>query len=275
MNLSERILKAGENALNPNIIELKSESDIFVKNNEVETIITEAIDGDSNIILACSKEVEKYIACNYVREFIKKKSVELITNNIEDDIKYSTAQTIIAPEPSISDIVKILKIMVQGYKTFVYAINIKSFVKIFETLKLLIMLECPNLKEKNISHLLGLSSCVVLNVIRNEDGLFEIIDANKLYYEGEELIFEQLIKNETKREQDVISTDLEEADIDDELMPPENGEYIEVYNILDEEQEHKEDQETQENIDNIEKNKKPVNKYKLLREKIRKKKELT
>ena len=109
MNLSERILKAGDNALNPNIIELKSESDIFVKNNEVETIITEAIDGDSNIILACSKEVEKYIACNYVREFIKKKSVELIANNIEDDIKYSTAQTIIAPEPSISDIVKILK----------------------------------------------------------------------------------------------------------------------------------------------------------------------
>ena len=159
MNLRDRIVKSGK----------KRHKKDAVLNND-------------NIILICSKDVDKYIACNYIKEFSYKQSVEII-NDTGDDLKYSSAERVIIPEPSISDVINIFKSVIEGFKTFVFAINVKYFKNILETIKLLILLEHPNLTEKNVEHMLGLSSSVILNVIRNEDGLFEITDADKIYYD--------------------------------------------------------------------------------------------
>ncbi len=270
MNLRDRIVKSGKKRHKTNIIELKKESDIFVKNIKVEKIIKDAVLNNDNIILICSKDVDKYIACNYIKEFSYKQSVEII-NDTGDDLKYSSAERVIIPEPSISDVINIFKSVIEGFKTFVFAINVKYFKNILETIKLLILLEHPNLTEKNVEHMLGLSSSVILNVIRNEDGLFEITDADKIYYDCENLIFENLLSGADMVMPDVSIKEITVEDDNTELDDMEISGAEEVYNIRDEE---KQAPEHNENIENSKEDTKPVNKYKLLKEKVRKKRAL-
>ena len=270
MNLRERIVKAGKKDFSAGIVELKKESDIFVKNEKIEKIIKDSLNGDNNIILACAKDVDRYIACNYIREFIKNESVEIITQ-AGDDLKYSSAHKIIIPEPSISEIINIFKYIIEGYKTFVFGVSLKSFVNVFESLKISLLLECPNLSGENAEHMLALASCVILNVVRNDDGLFEISNAEKIYYENNEIINEKLISAEKSVINEEVTDKTVQAEVEIDDIPMTDD--VEVYNILDEEQENNNEQEFEEVQENIEEDIKPVNKYKLLREKIRKKKE--
>ena len=217
---------------------------------------------DSNLILVCSKDVDKFIACNYIREFVKNQSVEII-NNLEDDLKYSMAQRVIVPEPSLSDVIKIFKYIIEGSRTFVFGINLKTDIKVLESIKILILTECPNLSEKNVEHIIAVSSSLILNVVRNEDGLFEITRADKVFYENNELVFEEL--NIIKRRDEISDNTNINITNNDEIDNIQLSEEIETYNILDEDKD----------IEPAGVIKKPLNKYKILREKIRKKKELT
>ena len=256
MSLSERIVKTGKKSVKPDIIELKNESDIFVKNKKVEEIIKNSLADDSNIIVVCSRDVDKFIACNYVREFVKEQSVEII-NNFEEDLKYSTAQRVIIPNPSLSEIIKIFKYIIEGCKTFVFGLNLKTNIKVLESIKVLILTECPNLNEANVEHIFAMSSSLIINVDRNEDGLFEITGAEKIYYENSELIFETLDIKE--KEEQIFDESDSNITTDNEIDNIELADGIEHYNILDD------DIKTSNSV------KKTENKYKLLKEKIRKK----
>lgn len=258
MNIKDRLNSLISNETQDYMIELKSESEIFVKDKEIENIIKSSISANDNIILFCGSDTDKYITCNYISTFANNSSVEIL-NDINEELKYAVSKRIIVPEFSSNSVKKVLECMMEGCKSFVIALNIKSFENIFETFKMLIMLECPNMNKSDIEHIMGVASVLMLKVKRNEDGLFQIFDAEKIYYENNELIHEKLINKSVE-----ISNDAE-ADIDDEIENIQAAE--EVYNILDDERE-----EISAPSDDTSMEEKPINKYKLLKEKIKKKK---
>lgn len=316
MNLKERIeiLDKIKNVSSADRIEIKNNfdaADIFIKNTVAEQVIVHSLSKDKNIILICPSLLDKMIVSDYIRSFVNDNISVEILNNLSENLPFTNAEKIIVPEPSIQEVIKIFELILYDFKSFIFAINLKTFDNVLESLRTMLALNCKNLTSDNIEHLIGISSAVLVYVDRTEDGLYNITDIGKIIYKnntafldilysGEKEVIEPQYSNETycpiqddltdqtvdNQIDDIDAEDLTEnldiSDTNEDAKDVENIDTVEqIEKVLDSENiEETEDistsditvdgdialdDDTQELTENVK-----INKYKLLKEKIRK-----
>lgn len=288
-------------------IETKNEAssfEIFSRNNEVEKILRTTFIKEKNVILASKKNSDKNIILSYIKKFIGKAQTVEVVENLEDDINFTTASKIIVPEPTIAEIVKILELILCDYKSFIFSLNIKSYENIIESLKTLILLNFNNLSNQNVQHLVGSTQAIVIYIDINEYGNYFITNIGEVEYSNGKICLNTLYDKQ-KNENSVLDEYGDFADIElpttkvettieekeskqeevDEIIPSDK----EITEPLLEEENKEIEQETlEETTENIEEESKQeenieqtveeepvkVNKYKQLKEKLKRKKSL-
>ena len=106
---------------------------------------------------------------------------------LSEDINYSKSESIIVTEPKDKDIVVLFERMMTDYKSYIFPVNLRSYVNITESLKALIMMNKSNITERVAEHIIGVSNIVIIEITRNEDGLFEISKIEETQYDGNKL----------------------------------------------------------------------------------------
>lgn len=272
-------LKDRFNLKDNNFVEIKNEADIFdifIRKNKSENIITSALNKYQNILVAGSIECDKTIMSQYIKNFIPKiDSVEVIYN-VNSEINYINAQRIIVPEANIHDFIKVLEMCLYGFKSFITTLNIKSYNHIIDTLKTLIALNTSNLQEAGINNLLGTAELLIIYIAKNSDGLFYIQNIGTIDYNNSEINLIDLYTSENNNVEEgqkaPEETEKIEYYIQDNVIEPSD---IEIKNDSDIIEQSVENIIEVEETKNLTGENKPVkvNKYKLLKEKLKNKKD--
>lgn len=305
MNLKDRL----SNIKQTNNVTIKEEadfdscvnvSDIFVDSTSVKKIITSAIEKSNNLIFVSDKSIDKNIVAYYVQSLFENKEIELF-NTIEDNIPTCLTKINLIPNPSIKQVVKILEYIIYGYKPFIFGLDMASDDKLIDKLKAIIALNYSNLTEENIDTLIGCSNSYFISVEKNQNGLLFVSKIQKLDYADNNLLLnlvyplekkEEIIEinnsieisEEEKVEDNIVLAIEEEKETDIvienseiEISTSEETSNIENENLIENEEinesELKEDSiETEISTEALEE--KPllkINKYKLLRQKLKNK----
>lgn len=256
--------------------------DIFVQDSIALNIISNAVKNGKNLIVASNSFCDKSLIFQYFKSVFELNSSKISISPVVDILK----------------LVSFLESTLTDSKQFVFGLNLKTYKNILKTIKTIILIHYPNLKDVDVENLLGLSDVLVVYVSKNEDGIFVISDIGEIEYIDDKLSLNNLYtvdvdnvssvdpfnnveqpkeipfevyESETKENigsvDDISASDVTvesdeiiEANVDEEVSQIEetsNPDVVEENNIIVEEEE---------------KPTKKVNKYKLLKEKIKNKK---
>lgn len=265
-----------------NKIEFKQDidiSDIFIQNDKVSNIITSVLAENKNIIIASSIDCDNSINTQYIRTFIKNTEKVEVLYDINKDINFINANRIIVPDVNILEFVKILEFILYGYKSFVFTINIKSYDNILENIKTLISLYYKNLSESAIENLLGSSDSIIVYIDKNDDGLFFVSHIGSIEYKNKSLNIIDLysISNSSEdiKSQCINLKDTKAiAKIDNiDYEANENNNYVDKETLTKTELNEFVKNDIELDNEKSDNNNVKVNKYKLLKEKIKLKKQ--
>lgn len=260
MNIKDRLnsLK-NQNSSSLKIKEEVGVSQFFKRDEEAEKIIVKGFNSNKNFILLCDKKCNKQIICSYINRFITNTETTEILQNITEDLKYTIAKRVIATEPNIKDIINILKLSINDFKSFVFTMNAREYENVINSLCTLLLIELPNLKSENIEYLIGVSEAMVLFFSTDKDGIYYIKNIGEITYKKNNLTLSNIFP-EKKSENE--NTTL-----------PNNKEFEQTEESSKEEIGNKQEEKTQ-TIDSktIENKEEKLNKYKLLKEKAKRKK---
>ena len=280
MNIKER-LKLLQEQNKKNTITIKedySSSQFFQRNEDIENFIVKSFNNDKNFILLCDKNCNKDLVTNYFKGFIHNiKNTETL-QNIADELEYSIASKVIIPSPLEKDIINILKLSLNDFKTFMFALNSKSYENIIDNLTVLISIELPNLKLENIEHLIGTTESIVVYVSTDNDGMYYIKNIGEIAYNNKKLSLNTIYSSQEVTTSIVAPVKEEEIKIEESVVEIESQIEKQEEVIIQEETIIEEVNITQEEtkeeiiIEEATENKNPTNKYKLLKEKIQRKK---
>lgn len=273
MNLKERIELVNQNKITSSFNDFEIKEDIevssfFVKNAPVEQILKSAITKDRNIVILSPSTVDRTLVSNYIRGFISKSVSIEILKNISDNLPYATADKLIIPEPSVAEIIKIFELIMCDFKTFIVSMHLKSFDNILESFRTIFALNNKNLTADNIEHLLGMAAPVIVYVDRNEDGLFYVADIAKVVYKSNSA-FLDILYSTAKEEFHTVELLEEQAEntVDESVIEK----TVEQEMFIEQEVSIVNEQKIEQEPVSILPEK--INKYKLLKEKIRNKKQ--
>ena len=288
MNLKDRLkttvklkkIKAEKNLI-ANSIDESVHSAGILKNQNVEDVLSQILTCDSNVILASSVDCENSEVAQYVKSLLPSSfSVETIYD-VASNIKFVKSSKIVFPNPNIKEFVKILELIQYGYKNFIFAISICQFENIIEILKALVLLNFGNLSEKNFNTLMSTASPYIVYFKKNADDMLYVsniaqvvLDKNSLtvfdvysFSNSVSVVKEKNVEikaNEVLHEVDdvLIEDKIGEIEqivpIEDEVIEPQNAEII-----IDEQVVLGVDSDSE----TVSKNK-----YKMLKEKLKRKK---
>ncbi len=265
-----------------NKIEFKQDidiSDIFIQNDKVSNIINSVLAENKNIIIASSIDCDNSINTQYIRTFIKNTEKVEVLYDINKDINFINANRIIVPDVNILEFVKILEFILYGYKSFVFTINIKSYDNILENIKTLISLYYKNLSESAIENLLGSSDSIIVYIDKNDDGLFFVSHIGSIEYKNKSLNIIDLysISNSSEdiKSQCINLKDTKAiAKIDNiDYEANENNNYVDKETLTETELNEFVKNDIELDNEKSDNNNVKVNKYKLLKEKIKLKKQ--
>ncbi len=300
MNLKDRL----DNIKNTNQISIKEEivtdtyfdiNNIFVNYDKINGILFSIINQKKNIIFISDNSVDKNIIVSLMQSVLGSSDIEIL-NSIDENIYNLCAKIKYISDSSIIQIVKIFEYIIYGYSSFISLFNLANDENIINKLKTVIAVNYRNLTEENINTLIGCSDSYFVSIEKDEDGLFFVSKVQKINY-VENIISLDVIYDYKNADKNVEQKFVEEA-------KPENSEednsYIETEkNILNNDIQYQEtdfiesedadsviqkeqiaidinEEKNEENLidttDNVEE--KPiikVNKYRLLKEKIKNK----
>lgn len=280
MNLKDR-LKHSVKIQKPKVetsklVQYKDESfvsDIFVKDENAEKILAEILSTNNNVIFASSVECENVIISQYLKTHLPVgESVETIFD-VNSNIKFVNSSKIIFSNPNIKEFVKVLEFILYGYKNFIFGINVCQYENIIETIKTLILVNNPNLSEKTFNTLVGTSHPIIVYFKKNTDGLFYVSNIGKIIGDNDSLELEEVysfvqqpeqeIVQETLVEEKTVAIDLDEVNAEDVIIVDESIKEDDI--VVTEEIKYDLKEEESEPV--------TKNKYKLLKEKIKRKKQ--
>ncbi len=300
MNLKDRL----DNIKNTNQISIKEEistdtyfdiNNIFVNYDKISGILFSIINQKKNIIFISDNSVDKNIIVSLMQSVLGSYDIEIL-NSIDENIYNLCTKIKFISDSSIIQIVKIFEYIIYGYSSFISLFNLANDENIINKLKTVIAVNFRNLTEENINTLIGCSDSFFVSIEKDEDGLFLVSKVQKINY-IENIISLDVIYDYKNADKNVEQKFVEEA-------KPENSEednsYIETEkNILNNDIQYQEtdfiesedadsviqkeqiaidinEERNEENLidstDNVEE--KPiikVNKYRLLKEKIKNK----
>lgn len=306
-------IKKNNNFLNNDGIFFDVNCDVnnfFIDRVEVKKMLSAFFSSFKNIIYVCDKNIDNALIANYFYS-ISNVYGATIVDDVVNEIENFNNRISIIPNPNIKDVVKIFEYILYGYKSFVFGLNFSSNLEIINKLKTVIAINYPNLTDVNINTLLGFSNSLFVYVSMNDDGLFYISEINEMVYSNEELklknifsvknnIDEQNLENAVVEEkQECLNIDViqeedvtTEADVVEQSLVEEysENEIVEESDIEEETTEKdnveiESDENQQENISEVsdytgvgniesENIQNKVNKYKLLKEKVKNKRNI-
>ena len=282
--------------------------DVFVKNKTVDRILQNAVFKSKNIILLSPIDCDKLIVSNYIRNFIQDDNIDVISS-MASDMPHSNSKIALVPKPSLNEGVKIFELILCDYKSFVFALNLKTYTNVLESLRTLVSLNKPNLAKESVEHLIGVSEALLVYVSKNDDGLFEITDVGKIVYKNNAMFLDVVYSNscndevsfsdvsvnstpvesvetpsfaEEKPVEEVVDDDLSVSTVQkDEIVVEQNienaiadEEIVETSEVVATSDDKVEFVVQEEILPEQEELAKKVNKYKALKEKIKAKKQI-
>lgn len=276
MNIKDR-LKSTKNSeenivLNKENLKKTNIADIFADGKYVQTLVRNYIKDYKNIIFLNNSSFDSSFICEYFKSFTIKGEKVKITNSVS----LKEAQINIIPEPNVKDIVKIFENTILSDKSYIFGLKIKSYDNILSKLRALISVNYPNMSQNSIDVLINSSECVIVYFSKNDDGLYIISKIEEMHNIEGEIILEKIFdtdsafvlsSDESVSQEDNSAENIETVqNSETPLSQEENiiGEKVEIENELKEEKQVI-------TVDN--KRTIKVNKYKLLRDKIKRKKE--
>ena len=207
---------------------------------------------------------------NFIHLTAKDKQLNLI-DNIEES---SNTKINLINITDINELVKVFQSIIMGVKPYILNLKINSDENIIEKLQTLIAINYQNLTEKHIETLIGESDSVFVSVNTENNAISSI---KELYFD-KELYLEEVYsysrqKNRNTKKQENAAVSIENKNpskiknilIDDELMSYKPEEH--VNNVEKEEDNSVEIEETASAENTISSSK--INKYKLLKEKVK------
>ena len=217
MNFKERIQVINQSKVEEKeILDFKESIetlDIFVKNKTVDRILQNAVLKSKNIILFSSLDCDKLIIANYIRNFLPSATNIDVIDNMAVDLPVSKSNVVIVPKPSLDDVVKIFELILCDYKSFVFALNLKTFSNVLESLRTLVSLNKPNLSVNSVEHLIGVSESLLVYISKNEDGLFEVSNIGKILYKNNSMFLDVLYSQANGVDSSFIEKDMPDADV--------------------------------------------------------------
>ena len=300
MNLKDRL----DNIKNTNQISIKEEivtdtyfdiNNIFVNYDKINGILFSIINQKKNIIFISDNSVDKNIIVSLMQSVLGSYDIEIL-NSIDENIYNLCTKIKFISDSSIIQIVKIFEYIIYGYSSFISLFNLANDENIINKLKTVIAVNFRNLTEENINTLIGCSDSFFVSIEKDEDGLFlvskvqkinyieNIISLDVIYdYKNADKNVEQKFVEEAKpenseednsyieTEKDILKNDIQYQETD--FIESEDADsVIQKEQIAIDINEEKNEENLIDSTDNVEE--KPiikVNKYRLLKEKIKNK----
>ncbi len=300
MNLKDRL----DNIKNTNQISIKEEkrtdiyfdiNNIFVNYDKINGILCSIINQKKNIIFISDNSVDKNIVVSLMQSVSGSSDIEIL-NSIDENIYNSFTKIKFISDSSIIQIVKIFEYIIYGYSSFISLFNLANDENIINKLKTVIAVNFRNLTEENINTLIGCSDSFFVSIEKDEDGLFlvskvqkinyieNIISLDVIYdYKNADKNVEQKFVEEAKpenseednsyieTEKDILKNDIQYQETDF-IESEDDDSVIQNEQITIDINEEKNEENLIDTTDNVEE--KPiikVNKYRLLKEKIKNK----
>ncbi len=264
----ERVKEQKSTNKNENITEL------FGDEKYVQNLIKNYCKNRKNIIYVMENNMDSALIGQYIKFFINKTIKVKIANHLIDNKEESKINVVTSP--TIIEIVRILEEIITTEKSYIFGLSLRETNNILDKLRALILINYPNLNETDINILFSSSNLVVVYFGRNEDGLYVITGIEELTTDNASIIPERVFDRETSYIlTDERSNTKEETNINQSNNEslPNNDNSLEGNEII---VEVKSNEESYQNLPLITVNNtkpKKINKYKLLKDKIKRKKE--
>ncbi len=177
-------------------IEPQIDVDNFVKDKIAEKIIKESLTSFDNIIIASSVDCDSSVLCNYIKSLVK--------NNNENKIIYN---------PDIRELVKIVENIIYGQKGYIFHSKINDYVNFVEKLKLLLLINYPNMTEITADKIMEYLGALVIFVSQEDEGNLYISNIGKMKKEKSGIVLNNIyeskkVQNKTQEieyQEEVIS----------------------------------------------------------------------
>lgn len=263
MEIKERLdlLKAQEQDINENTLDMS----LFCRNEEAEKIIKSVINSHKNIIAVSGVHIDRNLLINYIKTFIDDNNKISEINDLRYIAKTSLNSRKIVYNSDIKKALKIFECILNGYGDFIFSIPVKKYENIIESLKTLISLNASNITSEGINNLLGLSDSVIIFFDKNTDGLITVNNIGEILYDNSILQLKNLYNSlndlfELADETETLENSDNTTDISDENEKQSQKNSLENF--------FEQNNDTLQSEIKIEKK---INKYKLLREKLKNK----
>lgn len=300
MNLKDRL----DNIKNTNQISIKEEkrtdiyfdiNNIFVNYDKINGILCSIINQKKNIIFISDNSVDKNIVVSLMQSVSGSSDIEIL-NSIDENIYNSFTKIKFISDSSIIQIVKIFEYIIYGYSSFISLFNLANDENIINKLKTVIAVNFRNLTEENINTLIGCSDSFFVSIEKDEDGLFLVSKVQKINYieniisldviydykNADNNVEQKFVKDANlenseednsyiETEKDILKNDIQYQETDF-IESEDDDSVIQNEQITIDINEEKNEENLIDTTDNVEE--KPiikVNKYRLLKEKIKNK----
>ncbi len=268
MNLKDRLIISKQYKENYSDNKVINGNTITVENHYAD-LIKKFITENRNIMFLIHRNFDKEKIVNYIKSTVLGRQV-LVAENFESNIPGAENNIVIIKNSSAVDIVKIFEQNLRGIKPFVFMFDLENYENTAKKLAAVISVNFPNMTNESINLLIKASNPVCVAI--EEDKISNI----------SENIFENTVR-EHKIEQKEIAEISEPVIVEEEEAAQEQVQETEMQ-IIEEEEEITEENNSSETdiveaeaVEEIpqegEQIPEKVNKYKLLRDKIRSKKQ--
>ncbi|MGM9993241.1 MAG: hypothetical protein ACI37R_00765 [Candidatus Avigastranaerophilus sp.] len=225
-------------------------NEIFSSNEAADTLITQIVNSSKNILFISGIDCDNSIIAAYIKNHITEKSVCCL-DNLDKDTDFSKYSRIIISSGGIKGLVKVFEAALNGYEGFTAGVDLKSYENVLENLKTLILINYPNLSVQRADNLIMNANPVLIFFDKDDDGLFRIKSIDDVVKVDNVLCLKNLFSEFEK----VPADETTDTSSKEDVPCSENAATV----IAD-------------NTPEIKKPSSKINKYKLLKEKIKSKK---
>ena len=265
MNIKDRLTKIKNFSNSISSQNTITSNNFHFDNDIVNNIIEEHINNFGNIIFVTDISINNNNVAKYFATLIKEdKSISVIDTTKEIlNIQNNTINII--QEVSKNNILNIFEQMLFGIKSFILGIHIDSYENIIEKIKTILAIN-SNLTESNINILLNAANALIINIQIDNNGIFYVKNIDKIQSEDSKILLKNLYTffYKTEIEAEIKKEETNKINKNDEISQIPSTNKIE--------KEIKINKQNSEEPPTEEKTKK-INKYKLLKEKIKQKKQ--
>lgn len=148
-------------------------SSVFADSLEVRNILVEAINSSKNIFYLVKPLVDKNIIASYFESLLVQKDYKVVIKRTES-VSFDDSGVNIVPNSRIEDIPSFLQRSILGLKSGVYGFTLCDFSEVLKKIKLLISLNHKNLQKEDVDFLFESTNSMFVYFDKNSDGLLYV-----------------------------------------------------------------------------------------------------